>query len=622
MNHSLQSNSPSKTALIYSTSTRNSSVVQEKLMIENLTVDDIEDDEPLEEVALKYTCIECRYTSLQKADLDSHVQLQHQTSRIEEVKYECKECGKEFFGEKDFQAHIRIHDKPASEKCVNSAENVDMSLGDPESSKREFSCVKCQYSACTEELLRSHVQVQHMKLLVNISAVRLLYCEYCEYVCELNIKLKQHIRRHHAPSNDKKENKYICDVCDFESDQVANMWEHSRRYHSNESQEVFEGNSVWKLVAEQNVELCEEIDQLKSDTKNAFLELAKAVDDTLKHLKDEFRKELEAQTETFKRLFMSVEGKSNVDKKKDDEESTKDIMVEPVQNTLDKDNDTEASNPRSRKRVRPKNRKPRVVWTGTSVSEVLDQKKLGEECSALVTFVETPAIKGNDNTLDKIVPAILENEDVDVLVLQAGDTKISNIKIIEALLNTDKDLEDVKKEWFDQVENQSKEIFQIAEGAVRNDPKLQVVIVKRLPRFDKGSDDILGVKPTLSSFGNGVFDRLWMKAGCPQSIKILEVNLNIEKPGYLKDLIFGSTHSKTYDGVHLKGHGACRHFNYRVKQILKPVVLAIERSTTGQSQSLSQQGRQTQGRRQVSYANMVESNVYSVPVQNRFSFLG
>ena len=113
-----------------------------------------------------------------------------------------------------------------------------------------------------------------------------------------------------------------------------------------------------------------------------------------------------------------------------------------------------------------------------------------------------------------------------------------------------------------------------------------------------------------------------MKAGCPQSIKILEVNLNIEKPGYLKDLIFGSTHSKTYDGVHLKGHGACRHFNYRVKQILKPVVLAIERSTTGQSQSLSQQGRQTQGRRQVSYANMVESNVYWVPVQNRFSFLG
>ena len=86
-----------------------------------------------------------------------------------------------------------------------------------------------------------------MKLLVNISSVRLLYCEYCEYVCELNIKLKQHIRRHHAPSNDKKENKYICDVCDFESDQVANMWEHSRRYHSNESQEVFKGNSVWKV---------------------------------------------------------------------------------------------------------------------------------------------------------------------------------------------------------------------------------------------------------------------------------------------------------------------------------------------------------------------------------------
>ena len=129
------------------------------------------------------------------------------------------------------------------------------------------------------------------------------------------------------------------------------------------------------------------------------------------------------------------------------------------------------------------------------------------------------------------------------------------------------------------------------------------------------------MKPTLSSFGNGVFDQLWMRAGCPENIQLLEVNLNIDKPGYLKDLIFGNSHSKTYDGVHLKGYGACRHLNYRVKQALKPVVSAIQQRRSSQSQSLGQQGRQTQVRRKVSYANMVGSNVYSVPVQNRFDFL-
>ena len=334
-----------------------------------------------------------------------------------------------------------------------------------------------------------------------------------------------------------------------------------------------------------------------------FVELAKAVDDCMGKLKNEFTDELMKQT--------------------DDHSEPKHVNPEVISQVLsavneDKHGDeiVEKSVSASKKRRRPRKHRPKIMWVGSSVSKELDENKLEEDCDANVEFIEITSITDGPKSLTKTVPEVLENDDVDLLVLQAGESEISNIPVNDAMLDTTKDVAVYKREWFKQVEEDSKKIFTVAENAVKENPDLHVVVMKKFPRFDKGSSDVLSLKPSLSNYANGVLDQLWIKAGSPENIKVSEVNLNIEKPGHLKDIIYGYSSSANYDGVHLRGSGACRHLNYRAKQVLKPIV------STKFGQSLSHQGRQTQNRGKASYRDAVRSNVHSVPTSNRFAFLG
>ena len=50
-----------------------------------------------------------------------------------------------------------------------------------------------------------------------------------------------------------------------------------------------------------------------------------------------------------------------------------------------------------------------------------------------------------------------------------------------------------------------------------------------------------------------------MNSGCSDSL-------------FLKQIIMGNPGSKLYDGVHLRGSEASRHFTYRAVQAIKPAV--------------------------------------------------
>ena len=139
-------------------------------------------------------------------------------------------------------------------------------------------------------------------------------------------------------------------------------------------------------------------------------------------------------------------------------------------------------------------------------------------------------------------------------------------------MDTSKDIQDYKQEWFNKVENDSKNLFNIAEEAIKSKPGLKVVIAKRLPRFDRSSQDILGIKSQLSKYANSVFDQMWTKTGSPEDIKIVELELNVDKSRFLRDLIFGSENEKIFDGVHLHGRGSSRHFTYRAVQAVQKVL--------------------------------------------------
>jgi hypothetical protein len=115
------------------------------------------------------------------------------------------------------------------------------------------------------------------------------------------------------------------------------------------------------------------------------------------------------------------------------------------------------------------------------------------------------------------------------------------------MVDTLKDIKQYKQEWFDKVEKNSLDLFDIAEEAIKNNPHLQVVIVKRLPRYDRGSADLLKIKSKLSEFGNSVYNQVWIKRGCPSNIRIVEIEFGCSDGpdrAYLRKIIYGDQKQK------------------------------------------------------------------------------
>ena len=307
--------------------------------------------------------------------------------------------------------------------------------------------------------------------------------------------------------------------------------------------------------------------------------------------------------------------------------------------------------------------KTKIKGIGTSVSNVLDLPKFEKDLDVNLVINKAYCIDEEENARFKdkhfkaAVPKEIKNEDVDILVLQTGSIEITDLKVNEALVDTKKELSEYRKEWFSKVEEASTKLFNIAEDALEKNKNIKkVVILKRLPRFKRSSSDLLQIKSQLSEFGNACYDQIWQKRGGPEKIQIVEIDLKCSESKYLKDLVFGNPVSKTYDGTHLRGAGASRHFTYRAIEAITKVMfpskpnfrfrkhrisnsppqqpqpaadrfsrkMAAENADNGYfntNQSSSQfAGRQQGGR--TSYSDTVsgtQSYTYSVPVYNKYN---
>ena len=204
---------------------------------------------------------------------------------------------------------------------------------------------------------------------------------------------------------------------------------------------------------------------------------------------------------------------------------------DPKENVPQKE-DADVPKPKSAKK-KSKSSKARVTWIGTSLSKSLDKEKFERDTSTKLSVAKAYCIKEEVNAKYKetnfksVVPRVLEETETDVLVLQGGSIEITDINVHDEMTNSNKDLEELKKEWFNKVEDNSKELFDIAEEASRKDPEMKVIIIKRLPRFDKPSDDILGIKSQLSTFSNLVYEQLLIKKGKPKNIHIVELEFGL-----------------------------------------------------------------------------------------------
>ena len=245
-----------------------------------------------------------------------------------------------------------------------------------------------------------------------------------------------------------------------------------------------------------------------------------------------------------------------------------------------------------------------------------------------------------------------------VIVLEAGSIEITNTNVNKAMMNTGKTVEEHKKVWFEETEETSKALFKIAEDCVEKDKQLHVIIMKRPQRFDRTSSDILGIKQKISEYGNKIYDQCILRSSYSDRIHLMELNLTQDSK-YLKDLIYGQSDNPRFDGIHLSGSGASRHFTYRVVQNFKQIFQnwkskskmlpssyshrrneRIERvkrhsdvndhTNCPQAQYLRKQRGNIADmpRHYVSYASAVKSNIrggqtisFSIPTRNRFDQL-
>ena len=145
-----------------------------------------------------------------------------------------------------------------------------------------------------------------------------------------------------------------------------------------------------------------------------------------------------------------------------------------------------------------------VVWIGTTVCNVLDEKKFQNDTKTNLKTVKAYGIKAETNqrfselNFAKIVPMVVKNENPDAIVIETGSIEITNIDVKKALMDPNKSIEEYKKEWTAKTKEDSINLYNIAKNALEIKKNMKVIIVKRLPRFDLNHQDPTKI-PYLSS---------------------------------------------------------------------------------------------------------------------------
>ena len=450
--------------------------------------------------------------------------------------------------------------------------------------KKKYGCQCCKFETDSQENQAIHNQVEHQNLRVDIEKKGQIeiFCDQCEYKCRLNIQLKKHKKNNH-----NIELKYSCSECSYSSDYLVHMWSHGESTHPEHMKNFTPRpkDMVLSLVAEQNMDIIEDIESLKKVTKNSldafadkmqecFEAVAKDISYTFKASQVQLKDMADKIDENFKSFDQELQIRKDNDDKTEDsvkENVDKDYRdkKEKLENHINKVNKDEQN-----ELIKTKN----LLWVGNSISKALDKNKVEKDLDVKFSFRKAYCVtdekdaKYPELNFRDVVPDAVEKNSPDVVVLQTGSIEITNFKTNAAMMDANRDINEYKKEWFEKVKKSSEALFEIAEKVTEKNPKIKVIIMKCLPRFDRTSADLLKIKAQLSEFGNSIYQQLWYKKGYPTNIHVAAFELGCTSRSHLKNLIYGNPDNPRYDGVHLCGEGGTRHLTYRAIQAIKSIV--------------------------------------------------
>ena len=479
--------------------------------------------------ASKFTCQSCEYITSKKQEIEEHMRSSHGPERLQK----CQQCKFSSTSKTVLDDHVQ-------------KEHVVM---------EQFKCELCAKTFSDKENLTVHVNTTHV--------TENFRCHTCKFVTTIKTEIENH---NCNVSNDGGKVLEKCDMCGYEALHESDLRIHKQTLHDSQ-------NLVLKALQQltENVRtLTQDVLDLKSNSIIIEKEIFSFVkSDIIEHINKNTDEKFGQVWEKITDVQAGLEKLETAQKKAEDagvdKERENKASDDPIEKLI-------TTPKKSFGKTKEKRNKKKMTWFGTSLSNSLDTEKLEKDTNMDVNVVKAFCIKPDgkypDLNFTDTVPAEIEHDIPDIVVLEAGSIEITNLDVKKAMMDTNKDVKEYEREWTEKVEKDSENLFNLALKMTEEHKHMKIIILKRLPRFDTKAQDPTSIKSRLSVFANNVYDQLYFKSGCPSNIKVADLNLATEYP-YLRKIIMGNPEAPEYDGIHLRGSESSRHFTYRAGQLIK-----------------------------------------------------
>ena len=394
---------------------------------------------------------------------------------------------------------------------------------------------------------------------------------------------------------------------------------------------------LFSLVAEQNVDLMEEVQTLTNTMKEVLEQFANDVEDHLNDIKEDVKKQnvgtanalsiltreaIKLQESTTNQpQSTSVSSSSPPCASSKPKVANKSTPSAPEASSLTPKDTMPSKQTNHKKRRTIYQQKPKVLLVGDSLAHNSNFNKL-----EVVKNTTIKTAKGYSSVWDKnarykhlnitdVTRNELENGQYDHLVLAAPTVDITNLATIN---NKPGDDADVMKE---KVRASCLNMLNVAEKALADHHTLKkVTLMNHAPRYDTANKDPMGMKHNLANFANSYLLELWLTSPHKDRIFIGQHKLDVSADTRM----FRQTdeHSGKYDGVHYYGSAGSMAYTESVLNIL--ISVFNDPSLAGSKRQSKQSNDEDNHTRcpQANYKRKFSSVVMGQPplkTKNRFS---
>ena len=383
---------------------------------------------------------------------------------------------------------------------------------------------------------------------------------------------------------------------------------------------------VLSLLAEQNVDIIEEMNSIKNDIKGSFLELAKNVEDCIKELKDDTKKKFDSTNDCLAKLhtkIVNLTANSNLGNNLPPPTSTIPAAAPTTTRPMPSPEPSTSTSIPSTAYLKM----PKVLYVADSVGHSADLNNI--EIASKTRIRSRKAYSSKKNNIAKypesnfydVVRKELGNQNndkFDVLVMSAPTVDITNLDTSQ--LNPNSNIEVFK----DEIRSSCVNMFDTAHTSLQENPNLKKVVIMEHPtRFDSAELDPVGLKPALAEFANTFLSHVWSKS--PLNEKIV-IGCHSFDNNVAHDSLFQDRRINRNDGVHLYGPKGRKVYTESVLKIVRQNVVGLNnppsqksnRKPRNNNPSSEDDHRQCP---QTKYQQKKSSQAYhpSVQIMNRFS---